>query len=124
MNEYTVTIRLNRDQFDHFVENVGPLVERLVVTVKQIASADVEPTKVAPTKAAAPRSMRGSKVNDTIMTTLGSGPQPVKVLKEALENADLSPGSLSTGIAALIKDGRIERVGDGVYGMVMARAAE
>jgi len=124
MNEYTVTIRLNRDQFDHFLENVGPLVDRLVVTVKQIALTEFEPVRAAPQKAPAPRPMRGSKVNDTIMATLGAGPQPVKALKEALENANLSPGSLSTGIAALIKDGRIERVGDGVYGVTMARAAE
>src|SRR5579864_2074466 len=124
MNEYTVTIRLNRDQFDHFLENVGPLVDRLVVTVKQIALTESEPVRAAPQRAPAPRPMRGSKVNDTIMATLGAGPQPVKALKEALENANLSPGSLSTGIAALIKDGRIERVGDGVYGVTMARAAE
>jgi hypothetical protein len=123
MNEYTITIRLNKDQFDHFVENVGPLVDRLVVTVKPLAGQEAAPA--TPTKTAAtPRQMRVSKVNDTIMGALGNGPQPVKMLKEALENADLSPGSLSTGIATLIKDGRIERVGDGVYGMVMAQAAE
>jgi len=50
----------------------------------------------------------------------------VKELKEALEHNDLAAGSLSTGLAMLQKSRVVERVGDGLYGLVggIQRAAE
>ena len=121
MSKYTVTIQLaDRDSFVHFVDNVGPVVGQLVVTVEadQEAEAEAE-AEAAPDEPAAPkvRQLRGSKVNDTILAALHNSTLTVKQLKEALEQADLSPGSLSTGIAMLQKSGQIERVGEGLYAL-------
>jgi hypothetical protein len=43
------------------------------------------------------------------------GSATVRMLKQALEDAGMSAGSLSTGLAALQKSKAIERTGDGVY---------
>lgn len=116
MNRYTVTMQIaDRDQFMHFIDNVGPLAGQLVVTV----AADEHEMEPAPEPQKA-RQARGSKVNDAILAALENEPMPIKQLKEALESAGLSPGSLSTGIAALTKSGQIERVGDGVYALAQA----
>lgn len=127
MNEYTVTMRISdRDQFLHFVETVGPVVDRLVVTVK--ATEDAAPVLQTPPKATvsvARRAPRGSKVNDTILQMLEGGNRTVKELKSALEAANLSAGSLSTGLAVLQREGRVMRIEDGVYGLAhpMGKAA-
>jgi hypothetical protein len=129
MNEYTVTLRLNnREQFMNFVETIGPAVERLVVTVQ------TDEQVPAPNTGAMPRAQtrhevkkvrtpRGSKVNDIILQALSSGSNTIKELKGALEAAELSPGSLSTGLAALQRSKQVERVGDGLYRLAMAEAA-
>ena len=117
MSKYTVTIQIaDRDSFVHFVDNVGPLVGQIVVTVEADQEAEAEAASDEP---AAPkvRQLRGSKVNDTILAALHNSTLTVKQLKEALEQADLSPGSLSTGISMLQKSGQIERVGEGLYAL-------
>ena len=132
MNQYTVTLRLNdQEQFMHFINSVGPVAGQLMVTVtadEEVESAPEQPKpKAEPKVEPKARSIRGSKVNETILAALHNSTLTVKQLKEALEAADLSPGSLSTGIAALQKAGQIERVGEGVYALAgaapMAQAA-
>ena len=124
MSKYTVTIQLaDRDSFVHFVDNVGPVVGQLVVTVEADVEADeaVLDEGVRAMESAEERRKvrqpRGSKVNDTILAALHNSTLTVRQLKEALEQADLSPGSLSTGIAMLQKSGQIERVGEGLYAL-------
>ena len=116
VNKYTVTLQLaDRNAFTSFVDSIGPLVERLVVTVQAGES--------EPASAPKERVPRGSKVNDTILEMLQNGPASVKDLKEALEARNLSAGSLSTGLAALQKSGAIQRVGEGNYGLALQQAA-
>jgi hypothetical protein len=121
MSEYTVTLRLNdREQFTHFIDTVGPVVDRLVVTVKadeQSAETIPQAPMRAPQVARSTRGPRGSKVNTTILQTLMEGPKTVKELKGALEGANLSSGSLSTGLAVLQRSKQVHRVQDGVYAL-------
>jgi hypothetical protein len=119
MSEYTVTLRLNdREQFTHFIDTVGPVVDRLVVTVKadEQSAAPQEPAREREARTPrAPRAVRGSKVNTTILQALMEGPKTVKELKGALESANLSSGSLSTGLAVLQRSKQVHRVQDGLY---------
>ena len=62
-----------------------------------------------------PRALRGSKVNDTILKAMSENMQSTASLKKALEDAGLAPGSLSTGLAALQKEGTVIRVQSGIY---------
>jgi predicted Rossmann fold nucleotide-binding protein DprA/Smf involved in DNA uptake len=124
MNTYTVTIQLeDREQFQHFVDNIGPLVPSVVIKVNNVvgtAEAN-EPPRAAPV--AAPvrtRAKRVSKVNTAIENALQSGPKSARDLKQALEEAHLSPGSVSTGLAQLQKSGQVERLGGGLYGLAGA----
>jgi len=115
-NTYSATIKMqNAEQLARFIEEIGPLVESVLIT-----TTPVEGT-VAPGRPA-----RGSKVNDTIIAALQNGPLTAKELKEALEHGGLAAGSLSTGLAMLQKSRVVERVGDGLYGLVggIQRAAE
>jgi hypothetical protein len=126
-NTYSATIKMNSpEQLARFIEEIGPLVESVVITttpVERFASA--APAKAAVAKRVALGAIRGSKVNDTIVTALQNGPTTVKELKQALEAAGLSPGSLSTGIAHLQRSGEIERVGEGSYAIFnVPRVAE
>lgn len=122
--KYTVTLQLpDREAFFHFVDSIGPLVERLVVTVDgppPTQTAEPEADAPPPPKARAPRI---SKVSNAINAALKDGPKTVKQLKEALEAADLSPGSLSTGIATLQRENVLERVGEGLYALSNFRQA-
>jgi hypothetical protein len=120
MSEYTVTMRLNdREQFVHFIDTVGPVVDRLVVTVKADEPMDMRPRPenetVSQTPPRATRATRGSKVNTAILQALMQGPRTIKELKGALEGANLSPGSLSTGLAVLQRSKQVHRVEDGLY---------
>jgi predicted Rossmann fold nucleotide-binding protein DprA/Smf involved in DNA uptake len=121
MNTYTVTIQLeDKEQFQHFVDNIGPLVPSVVIKVVGSGEAN-EPPRAAP--AAAPvrtRAKRVSKVNTAIENALQSGPKSARDLKQALEEAHLSPGSVSTGLAQLQKSGQVERLGGGLYGLAGA----
>ena len=133
MNTYTVTIQLaDREQFTHFIDNVGPLVDRVVISVTQdtsasqadLASGQPEYVRKPVRKGIVPkaRKLRGSKVNSTILEAMEGGPKTVKELKDALEAADLAAGSLSTGLATLQRSGEVERVGEGLYGLKGQRA--
>jgi hypothetical protein len=70
------------------------------------------------------RAPRGSKVNDALINALADGPRDTKALKEALVKANLAAGSLSTGVAQLMKSGQIERSADGMYSLPTRKAAE
>jgi hypothetical protein len=119
-NTYSATIKMqNAEQLARFIEEIGPLVESVVITTTPVEGRLM-------TAAVQTRPARGSKVNDTIVASLQNGPLTAKGLKEALEAANLAAGSLSTGLAALQKSRVIERVGDGLYGLTSGyqRAAE
>jgi predicted Rossmann fold nucleotide-binding protein DprA/Smf involved in DNA uptake len=122
MSEYTVTLQLkDKAQFLHFVDTVGPVAGQLVITVAPESEASAPQWNEQPAqKPAKARQRRGSKVNNTVLRALDQGPQSVKALKEALEHAGMSPGSLSTGIAALTKARQIERESEGVYRLAQA----
>jgi hypothetical protein len=110
----TVTFR-NAEELANYINAVGHLVQSI-----NIVTTPDNPTVV---QAAAPRPMRASKVNDTIVSSLQQRAMSAKELKEALESAGLAAGSLSTGLAALQKNRTIERVGEGLYGLVGYRQA-
>jgi hypothetical protein len=119
MNRYTLTIQLdNKDQFQHFVDEIGPLIGTVVLKVTHDAGIDeVQPAAASMHTMRAPRAPRVSKVNTAIINALRSGDKGVKELKQALEDARLSPGSLSTGLAQLQKAAQVERLGGGLYGL-------
>jgi hypothetical protein len=122
MNTYKITFTLNKDQLVSFVDTAGPLLTKATITVIKD-----EPDVIrAIHRVKVKRGPRGSKVNDAIRSAMKPGPQTVAVLKEALERAGLSAGSLSTGLAVLQKANEVERVGEGVYGLKnqQAEAAE
>jgi hypothetical protein len=120
-NTFSVTIKMtSAEQLAGFINDIGSLVDSVTIT-----TTPVERPASAP-KPVHTRPARGSKVNDTILSTLGQGQASVRELKEALEARNLSAGSLSTGIAALTKAGHIERVSEGVYALTggYSQAAE
>jgi DNA-binding transcriptional ArsR family regulator len=119
-NTYSATIKMqNAEQLAAFIDSIGPLVESVVITTTPVEGAVRPQREHGPPKKAAPPKVRASKVNDAILATLRQhGEASVRELKEALEAVHLSAGSLSTGIAALTKSGQIERVREGVYGLV------
>lgn len=118
MNKYTVTIELpSKEAFLNFIDHAGP--GRMTVAIES----EVQVHSATPMKA--PRQLRGSKVNTTIVNALNEGPRTVKQLKEALEGAGMSPGSLSTGLATLQREGHVHRAGEGLYALTeMKDAAE
>lgn len=124
MNTYEITFKCpNKESFIEMIEKVGPVAGTMQVIVSKIVreTGDATPS-LRPRRRHGPpqpKRVRSSKVNDTILATLGEqGEASAKDLKDALERANLSPGSLSTGLAALQKSGQIERVREGVYGIV------
>jgi hypothetical protein len=118
-NTYSATIKMNSaEQLAAFIDSIGPLVESVVITTTPVEGVVRPQREHGPPKKAAPLKVRASKVNNAILDLLSHGHQPVRALKEALESRNLSAGSLSTGIAALTKSGQIERVAEGVYGLV------
>ena len=121
MNTYKITFTLNKDQLVSFVDTAGPLLAKATITVIKDEPADVIR---AIHKVKIKRGPRGSKVNDTILEAMKEGPQTVGALKEALEQAGLSAGSLSTGLAVLQRAGEVKRTSEGVYGLKIAEAAE
>jgi hypothetical protein len=117
-NTYSATIKMNSaEQLARFIDEIGPLVESVLITTTPVDRAEVIHKMHPPAKKAAPVKVRNSKVNDAILARLGNGQASVKELKEALERVHLSAGSLSTGIAALTKSGQVERVGEGLYAL-------
>jgi hypothetical protein len=115
MNTYEVTIKFqNKDAFVRFIDNVGLVAGEMTLAVtKPLGEQSVGDNTQSPY-----RPTRGSKVNDTIIASLQSGPLSAKQLKQGLEDAGLAAGSLSTGLATLQKTRVVERVGEGLYGLV------
>jgi hypothetical protein len=110
-NTFTSTVTFgNAEELANYINAIGHLVQSINIVTN---SAESKPSTIIQT-----RPLRGSKVNDTIIASLQSGPLSAKQLKQGLEDAGMSPGSLSTGLAALQKARVIERVGDGLYGLV------
>jgi hypothetical protein len=119
MNTYEVTIRIpNKEAFIDFIERVGPAAGEMTVTVTKVIK-DLPISEKSPyhKAVAKPQKVRTSRVNDAILAALHNSTLTIKQLKEALEHANLSAGSLSTGIAALTKSKQIERVGEGLYAL-------
>jgi predicted Rossmann fold nucleotide-binding protein DprA/Smf involved in DNA uptake len=112
MNMYEVTIKFpNKDAFVRFIDNVGLVAGEMTLAVtKPLGEQSVGDNTQSPY-----RSTRGSKVNDTIIASLQSGPLSAK---QGLEDAGLAAGSLSTGLAMLQKNRVVERVDGGLYGLV------
>jgi hypothetical protein len=113
MNTYEVTIKFpNKDTFIRFIDNVGLVAGEMTLAVtKPLGEQAIsEPPYKLRT--------RGSKVNDTIIASLQSGPLSAKQLKQGLEDVGLAAGSLSTGLAMLQKNRVVERVDGGLYGLV------
>jgi hypothetical protein len=108
MNTYRVTLEMDSTDLVRFLENLGDVGHLAIERVGDLASSYSAPPR---------RPLRGSKVNKTILETLASGPRPVASLKAALVDAGLSAGSLSTGLAALLKSREITRTDDGAYGL-------
>lgn len=125
-NLYAVTLKTDdRGQLADIIDGIagkGVTVEiSVIVPFKPEPAA--KPSRPSPLERK-PRKMRGSKVNQAILAEMVGGPASIPALKHALERAGMAPGSLSTGIAALTKSGQIERVGEGLYGLKTAKAAE
>ena len=110
MTKYKISMTLSAEEFMAVFPRIGGNVQ---LEIKKIEDSD------APKAPRAPRaSSNGSgkvSVNDAILQALDNGPASVGALKEALLSAGKSAASLSTGIAALTKSGKIERSGDGEY---------
>jgi predicted Rossmann fold nucleotide-binding protein DprA/Smf involved in DNA uptake len=128
MNTYELTFKCpNKETFIEMIEKIGPIAGTMQVNVNKIVKElSIGDNTQSPYKLRSkPTRMRSSKVNDTIIASLQNGPLSAKELKQGLEDAGLAAGSLSTGLAALQKNRVIERVSEGVYGLVgYSKAAE
>jgi hypothetical protein len=121
-NRYLVKITVaNRDALSELLDSAtgAESIEIEVIANAFVAPKTARPTGIVLRQNRAPRTRR-SKVNAAILGAMNHGPATKKTLKSALENAGMSASSLSTGIAALIKSGQIERVGEGEYGVKAA----
>ena len=102
MTKYKISMTLSAEEFMAVFPRIGGNVQ---LEIKKIEDSPAPPR--------APRaSSNGSgkvSVNDAILQALDNGPASVGALKEALLSAGKSAASLSTGIAALTKSGKIER---------------
>jgi predicted Rossmann fold nucleotide-binding protein DprA/Smf involved in DNA uptake len=109
VKKYRISLTLTADEFMRVFPSIcgnGQL------DVEEVADRTEAPNAVPAPKATR---KRASKVNDTILDRLRKGPAEAAALKQTLADADLSPNSLSTGLAILQKDGRIRRADDGSY---------
>ena len=107
MTKYKISMTLSAEEFMAVFPRIGGNVQ---LEIKKIEDS-------APPRAPRASSNGSGKVsvNDAILQALDNGPASVGALKEALLWAGKSAASLSTGIAALTKSGKIERSGDGEY---------
>jgi predicted Rossmann fold nucleotide-binding protein DprA/Smf involved in DNA uptake len=109
VKKYRISLTLTADEFMRVFPSIRGTGQ---LDVEEVADRTDVPNFVP-----APRATRkrASKVNDTILDRLRKGPAEAAALKQTLADADLSPNSLSTGLAILQKDGRIRRADDGSY---------
>ena len=112
-NKYVVKILIpNRDKLVELLDALPSIdVEVSVVGQEPIVRAPRKPTEERASNNGAGK----VSVNEAILQRLDNGQATVGELKEALLHAGKSAASLSTGIAALTKSGKIERSSDGVY---------
>ena len=105
---YRVTQVLSQAQLLDFISSN----QKVEVDIEAFEpNATPEPQKIVP------RAKRVSKVNSAILAAMKDGPASVPALKAALQEAHMSPGSLSTGLSQLQKSGEVKRVGEGFYGL-------
>ena len=105
MTKYKISMTLSAEEFMAVFPRIGGNVQ---LEIKKIEDSP------APPRASSNGSGKVS-VNEAILQALDNGPASIGALKEALLSAGKSAASLSTGIAALTKSGKIERSGDGEY---------
>jgi predicted Rossmann fold nucleotide-binding protein DprA/Smf involved in DNA uptake len=125
MDMFRISFNISEDDLPKFITTVGRHLGKLTVhcltdiplwsqqgtTLNSKTEPDPEPA-AEPEK---PPRKRFSKVNAALLEALQDGPKTVALMKSALEQAGMSAGSLSTGIAALTKDGKIIRQDNGDY---------
>lgn len=116
MTTYRVTATFNEKELLSFI-NINGSVGVKIEAVQE--DAPVRAPRAI--KKTATRRKRGSKVIDAILDRLGKGEAAAADLRSSLEEAGLSPSSLSTGLALLQKDGKVRRGDGGSY--MLAEAA-
>lgn len=123
-NMYLVTVRgVDREALVSILDAVEG--KEVNIEMLALAPAEVGKTKIIPSASRkARKGKRGSKVNTAILNALSNGPASIQDMKAALSQAGMAPSSLSTGLAMLTKSGQIERVGEGLYGLKVMKAAE
>jgi hypothetical protein len=125
MNKYSVTFPLaNERAFLDFVNRIGPLVGKfeVVMTSDEPQETRDQPVGAIYKPARTLRRPRKSKINAALVGALKTGRGEVSELKKALVDAGLSAASLSTGLAALQKDGTVKRADNGNYYLASAAA--
>ena len=106
---------LSREELVKFMDT-GKVTNATVRVIPDQEESETPIVKKEPRAArAAPNGSGRLSVNAAILQRLDNGPASVGDLKEALLSAGKSAASLSTGIAALTKSGKIERSNDGEY---------
>ena len=135
MSLFEVNFILNEDTLIEFLKSVGPHVGPMQISAfKEPPVEDSaehihvpHPPKgngAKPKVEAKSRKPRESKVNNTILAALDSGDKSVGELKDALVSANLAPGSASTSLSMLQKDGMIKKLGGGMYGKTEHHVAD
>lgn len=126
-NMYLVTIRgADREALVNILDAVEGKAANVEISVLAPTESVAEGIRFKPS---APRrgpkgGKRGSKVNAAILSAMSNAPASIQDMKAALSQAGMAPSSLSTGLAILTKSGQIERVGEGLYGLKVMKAAE
>ena len=104
----------DRDKIAELLDSISGY-GKIEVDLFRPEKAETEPKPKPKLKTSKFTRQRKSKVNDAILNAMNGGSANLKTLKQALEGAGMSASSLSTGLTALTKSGKIERVGDGEY---------
>ena len=86
MKMYKVAVTVSAEQFMNLFPRIG---KDFQLEIKEIDSGQKDLFQNAPKRGGR---RKGSKVNDAVLQALANGPQTVKQLKSALENAGLAPG--------------------------------
>ena len=114
MKMYKVAVVVSAEQFMSLFPRIG---KDFQLEIKEIDSGPKDLFQNAPKRGGR---RKGSKVNAAVLGALANGPQTVKQLKSALENAGLSAGSLSTALANLQNSGALSRTAEGIYDLRQA----
>jgi len=123
MSEYLVTLKLSRRELIDFLDATGRIDNANISVIREAESAELAveapPPKRRKTdeksddgsiyKPQRAAKRRVSKINETILNAIANGEADATSLRKALVAAGLSEHSLSTGLAALQKAGKIRR---------------